>query len=438
MFFKRLLDRKTVCIRRLANNRTEAVKFERWIRNKHVTLSELIRTEQKKTSGIVSGRHVLGIQDTTEINFQKHAGRVHGLGTVGNGKDLGFFMHPMLVLDAETTACLGYAAVHIENRLEGALVNRQKLPIEDKESYRWISTAQTSKRALSEASCVTFIGDRENDIYEFIARIPDEKAHIITRARHDRPLENGERMFNRLERQAESGRLSITISGEPRKKRVAREAVLSVRHGEVEIKKPKHCLDKTAPETIKVRVVEAQEVEVPLGQTPVFWRLLTTHEVSHFDDAKQIIKWYQSRWNVEQVFRTLKRQGLDIESSQVESVQNLMKLAVIALSAAIQIMQLVLARDGTTGQATEDVFGVDEQIVLSMLLTKLEGKTTKQKNPHLKKNLAWATWIIARLGGWQGYRSSEGPPGPITLGRGLAQFQGICYGVKLSKDLCAA
>lgn len=403
-----------------------------------MTLRELIRTEQERTGGISSGRHVLGIQDTTELNFQKHAGRVHGLGTVGNGKDLGFFMHPMLVLDAETTACLGYAAVHIENRLDGALVNRQKLPIEDKESYRWISTAQTSKRALVEANCVTFIGDRENDIYEFIAHIPDEKTHIITRVRHDRPLENGEKMYGFLEKQEEVARLSIMIPRDPRKKRAAREATLSVRYGEMEIKKPKHCLDKAAPKTIKIRVVEAQEIDAPIGQSPVSWRLLTTHAVSSFEDAHQIIKWYQCRWNVEQVFRTLKKKGLDIESSQVESAQGLMKLAVIALSAAIQIMQLVLARDGTTNQKTEDVFSVDERVVLAMLLTTLEGKTAQQKNPYLKENLGWATWIIARLGGWQGYRSSEGPPGPITLGRGLERFQGIYYGVKLSKNVCAA
>lgn len=433
-----MLEHKTVCIRRLAKDRTETVKFERWLRNERVTVGEVVRTEQARTGAIAVGRHVLGIQDTTELNFQKHAGRVHGLGTVGNGKDVGFFMHPMLVLDAETTACLGYAAVHIENRLEGALINRQKLPIEDKESYRWISTAEISKRALSGASCVTFIGDRENDIYEFIARIPDKKTHIITRVRHDRPLEGGEKMYGFLGKQGEVGRMSITVPGDPRKKREAREAILSVRYGEMEVKKPKHCLDKTAPRTIKIRVVEAQEINTPLGQTPIFWRLLTTHAVSSFEDAHRTIKWYQCRWNVEQVFRTLKKKGFDIESSQVESAQDLMKLAVIALSAAIQIMQMVLARDGTTEQKTEDVFSVDDRVVLAMLLTTLEGKTAKQKNPYPKENLAWATWIIARLGGWQGYRSSEGPPGPITLGRGLERFQGICYGVKLSKNVCAA
>jgi hypothetical protein len=127
----------------------------------------------------------------------------------------------------------------------------------------------------------------------------------------------------------------------------------------------------------------------------------------------------------EQVFRTMKKQGLDVESSQLETAEGLIKLAIIALCAAIQILQLALARDGETKQKTNDVFTKKEQVVLAILLTKLEGKTEKQKNPFPQENLGWATWIIARLGGWGGYMKSERPPGPITLGRGLKRFDGL-------------
>ncbi len=391
-----------------------------------MTTYRLIQAEQERLRPLVSGRHVLGIQDTTEINLQKHAGRVYGLGTVGNGKDVGFFIHPMLVLDAKTGSCLGSSAIHIENRLEGASANYQKLPIEEKESYRWISTAETSKEVLSEADCVTFIGDRENDIYEFIDRIPDEKTHIITRIRHDRALETGERLYSYLDAQPEAGRLIITIRRDIRKGREEREATLVIKYSNVEIKKPPKCTDKDAEKTIKIYVIEAKEISCVAGQEPIHWRLLTTHAVTSFEDAKQIIVWYQKRWNGEQLFRTMKKQGLDIESSQVESAEGLMKLAIVALCAAIKIMQLVLARDGTTEQQVKDVFSATEQVVLEVLLTKVEGKTAKQKNPYSKENLGWATWIIARLGGWQGYRSSEGPPGPngTSLRTDVPEFTG--------------
>src|SRR5579863_1152713 len=129
-----MLDRKVVSLRKLANGRSEAVKFERWLGNKNVSIARLIETEQTRLCPLVKGRHVLGIQDTTELNYEKQAGRVKGLGTVGNGKDKGFFMHPMLVIDADTNACLGSAAIHIENRLKGAADDYHKLPIEEKES----------------------------------------------------------------------------------------------------------------------------------------------------------------------------------------------------------------------------------------------------------------------------------------------------------------
>ena len=402
-----------------------------------MTITSLIQAEQTRLRPIVNGRHVLAIQDTTELNYQKHAGQVRGLGTVGNGKDLGFFIHPMLVMDADTSACLGSAAIHIENRLEGAADNYKKLPIEEKESYRWILTAEKSKKVLSEANCVTFIGDRENDIYEFIDRIPDEKTHIITRVWHDRRLDNKDKIFSHLEKQEEAGRLTIKVPKEKRNNRQERKAILSIKFSELTIKRPKSCTDRNAAKTIRITVVEAKEIECPADQKMIHWILLTTHKISNFADAEQIILWYRKRWNVEQIFRTMKKQGLDVESSQVESAEGLMKLAVIALCAAIQILQLVLARDGTTKQKTADVFSMEEQVVLAMLLTNLEGKTAKQKNPYPKENLAWATWIIARLGGWQGYTKSEGPPGPITIGGGLTRFEGIYTGWRLSKDVCA-
>src|SRR5262249_43370106 len=140
--------------------------------------------------------------------------------------------------------------------------------------------------------------------------------------------------------------------------------LLSIKYSEVEIKRPANCRDKNATKAIKLWVVEAKEINCPVGQDAVHWRLFTTHEVEGFEKALKIINWYKKRWNIEQIFRTMKKQGLNIESSQAESAEGLMKLAVIALCAAIKIMALVLAREGKTEQKTEDVFTQEEQLVL--------------------------------------------------------------------------
>jgi hypothetical protein len=51
-----------------------------------------------------------------------------------------------------------------------------------------------------------------------------------------------------------------------------------------------------------------------------------------------------------------------------------------------------------------------------------------QKNPHPKGSLAFAAWVIARLGGWTGY---YGKPGPKVMRRGLEDFCKIKFGTTL-------
>ena len=79
-----------------------------------------------------------------------------------------------------------------------------------------------------------------------------------------------------------------------------------------------------------------------------------------------------------------------------------------------------------------DIFG--EIALLDGLNSKLEGRTSLQKNPNPKASLRWAAWIIAKLGGWDGYPSSK-PPGPITFKNGLQQFHAMVAGWSL-KDVC--
>ena len=76
---------------------------------------------------------MLLIEDTSELNYQSHAGRTRGLGTVGNGKDAGLFIHPVLCVDADDGACLGLAHLHLWQRTKKKAANYRSQPIEDKE-----------------------------------------------------------------------------------------------------------------------------------------------------------------------------------------------------------------------------------------------------------------------------------------------------------------
>jgi len=203
------------------------VKFGRFLSNEKVTAEEIVRYAVEKTNELSSGLHTLVLQDTTEINHQAHKERATGLGTVGNGKDVGFFLHPAVVLDAGSGACLGLGAEYHWIRTKRKQKNYQKQPIEEKESYRWLDTAEAVKKNLSQAKSLTIIADRESDIYEEWCRIPDEKTHLLTRACRDRKLSNGNTLFNYVSDLEVKGCYEIAVRERPGK-RSMHEAKLGV------------------------------------------------------------------------------------------------------------------------------------------------------------------------------------------------------------------
>ena len=184
---------------------------------------------------------------------------------------------------------------------------------------------------------------------------------------------------------------------------------------------------KSLPPEIELSLVEVAEADPPAGAEPILWRLLTTHPVADAAAAWQIVGWYRQRWTIEQLFRTMKQQGLQLEDSQLDTAERLIKLTAIAASAACTIMQLVHARDGRSDQGAEIAFSPAELDALEALVPTLEGATAAQKNPHPPRSLAWAAWAIAKLGGWDGYPSSR-PPGPITFKHGLDYFRAFAAG----------
>jgi hypothetical protein len=427
LLLQRAVERVTVNLRAAADRRAEWLGFSRWLNNPNVTASEIAEHSAEALSTRVAGLHVLAIQDTTELNYAAHAGRVRGLGPAGNGVDPGLFVHPVLAIDAGSGALLGLAGMQIWTRDAPASPDYRNQPIEEKESYRWVKGAMTAQTVLAAAAMVTVIGDRESDIYEEFDRIPDARTHLLTRACRDRALVGGGLLFGIAETWPVQRQFEFEVRAQPG--RPARTAKVELRFGEVAIKRPGRCSDPAAARQLTLRLIEVREIN-PTLKEPILWRLLTTHDVTTVAQALQMVAWYRQRWHIEQLFRTSKSQGLDVESSQVESAEALFKLAAIAMIAATKIMQLVLARDGNVDRPATDVVAPEQLPILDRLLMTLEGKTAKQKNLHSKHSIAWLAWIIARLGGWTGY-ASERPPGPITFRRGWARFEQMALGWRL-------
>jgi hypothetical protein len=243
----------------------------------------------------------------------------------------------------------------------------------------------------------------------------------LTRACRDRAIAGGGTLFATMAGLAEKHRFTLDLPARPGKRR-ARQACLTVRFGRVRVCRPQSCSDPNAPREIELFAIEVGELNPPAGETPILWRM---------------IGWYRQRWNIEQLFRTVKTQGLGIEQSVVEDGAALEKLAVIALIGATITMQLVLARSAVIhDQPATHVFDDRQLAVIEALQSQLQGRTSKQQNPYPPGSLAWAAWTIARLGGWSGYES-ERSTGPITMRNGLQRFNAIVHGYFLDKNVCS-
>jgi hypothetical protein len=425
-----MVARKQVCLRRLGGRRADAVRFGRFLANRKVTVDRLIEGWSDQTAAAAQGRHVLAIQDTSEFNFRTTPDRRRGLGEIGKGVGRGGLLHAMLAVDAQNGACLGLVAGRVWTRAGRVTIPHEKRPLSAKESERWVSTAEEAKAVLAGAAMVTVIADRESDLYVEWARVPAENFHLITRVKKDRRLSGGGTLYAFGAALPAADQRTIELRGRPgRAKRTAR---VTLRFGRVALRRPDQTGESDLPPSVSLSYVEIIEEHPPKGEEPLHWRLLTTHAVVDIDSAWQIVDWYRERWIIEQLFRVMKLQGLQVEDSQLATADRLMKLIAIAAKAAVLTLQLVQARDGQDNRPASLAFNADEIATLDALNARVEGKTTPQNNPHPRHSLAWASWIIARLGGWDGYKSSR-PPGPITFKNGIEYFRALAAGWALRK-----
>jgi hypothetical protein len=311
-------------------------------------------------------------------------------------------------------------------------VSHDQRDLSDKESQRWIATALAAKPLLAKAAMVTMLGDRESDIFALYASAAKEQFHVIARSMHDRKLADGAGLYAASEAMAIIEQRTIALPA--RAQRTERTALLGLRFGAVTLARPQTRFLRHLPKSLPLTLVDVREVKPQAGIEPLHWRLITTHPVTTAQEAWRIVEWYKRRWLIEQFFRILKTQGFKLEDSQVGTAERLLKLVAIAAKAAVITLQLVQARDGRDHRPVRIAFDAEEVATLAALNRNLEAQSKRLRNPHPPDSLAWAAWIVGRLGGWDGYPSSK-PPGPITMKHGLEYFHAAAAGWSL-RDVC--
>jgi len=435
---RRLFINSTQSIQGLSQTRAEQKAYYRFLHNEKASETKLIKELQERCSRQVKGKVVLSIQDTTEVNLSSHKGRLKedsGFGGIDDSKGIGFKLHPSLVVDAQSCFPLGFSSIKMWGR-DLEMPNRdvrkyQRLPIEEKESYKWIEAGEQSKQTLCQAAAVVIIQDREGDIFEQFARIPDAKTYLLIRSSVNRNTDDVEgKLWNRLSGSLKLGDYQVMLDSDSHGKTPAREANIEVRSVKTSIRAT------GKGKSIELYAVEALEVDA-VGYEPVHWRLLTTWPVTNFEDARLIIEWYTWRWFIEELFRMLKKEGFNIEGSELETGWSIRKLTIMLLDTILKLMQMHIAYNEPEEANVPDadlLFSQEEQECLTALNSTMEGKTEALKNPFPTGKLNNAVWILSRMGGWKGY-ASQRKPGMTTMFNGLKKFYDTYQGWSLQKDV---
>jgi hypothetical protein len=300
MLLERMVQLGTSCLRRLAQGREELeIRFGRLLRNQRVTAEGIIVGWSEETARAAAGRHVLAIQDTSELNFRTTESNHRGLGVIGKGVGRGILFHPMIAVDANTSECLGLVggSLWTRNEVAGGKTSRRQRKkqnrrrcFDQKETCHWIKTPQAAKPVLAAAATVTMVADREADSYPFWALVPDANVHVLGRVYHDRKLAEGGTLTTAARSWSVLGTRRLTIR--EREERPEREAVLELRAGTVTILRPQETCDPGLPDKVTLTLIELSEPNPPAGIEPVTWRLLTTHAAPDAAATWQIVDWY--------------------------------------------------------------------------------------------------------------------------------------------------
>jgi hypothetical protein len=363
---------------------------------------------------------ILAVQDTTSLNYTAHSA-TENLGPIGSRKDgsIGLLVHDTMAFNREGTP-LGLLDVQCWAR-DGADFGKKKrrhsVPIEEKESYKWLVSFRKVAEAQKQCpqSMVVSVGDREADIYElFELALKDPSGpRLLVRAEQDRLLAEGQgQLWERMAEQEVSRIQRIQV---PRGNNgPARVAELEVRFAEVILKSPKN---KKRRRELTLWAVWAREAEVPPKGDRIGWMLLSTLPVTTFEEAIEKLAWYTIRWGIEVYHRTLKS-GCKVEDRQLGHADRIETCLGIDMVVAWRIFHLA-----KLGRETPDVpctvyFEEAEWKALVAHIT--QNPKPSDHPPTLRE----AIRMVASLGGFLG-RKGDGEPGTKSLWLGLQRLDDL-------------
>jgi hypothetical protein len=377
--------------------------------------------------------HRLVLHDTTEFTYQRESSEAIGITkSINSGRDkvgrlrshtvCGILMHSSLAITIEGLP-LGLAAVKFWTRKKfkgtAALkkrINPTRIPIEKKESMRWLENMKHSTELLGDPERCVHIGDRESDIYELFCAAKEVGTHFLIRTCVDRLAGDGDHtVADEMNEVAVKGLHRIEVrdrNGDPD------QAILEIRYRTIQILPPIGKQNRYPALTLTV--IHADERGTPNNRKKIEWRLITDLPIQSRREVIEKLEWYALRWKIE-VFHKILKSGCKAEDSKLRTAQRLANLIAVFCIVSWRIFWMTMlnrsAPDAPPGLAlTEAEIGLLDRAM----------KDNDQK-PRRRKTLSHYLTKIARLGGYLA-RTNDPPPGNIVMWRGLSRLTDMEFG----------
>ncbi len=390
----------------------------RFFANPKVTMDVVLDAHTQASIGrIKEHKVVLAAQDTTTLNYSTHP-MTQDLGPINNTNDtlIGLLLHDTLAFTPEGTP-LGVLDAQCwarDPQDKGKRHRRKSLPIEQKESMKWLRSFQrvAQIQKICPDTMLVSIGDREADIYELfeLATTQPNSPELLVRADKGRQRKvEHESLWDFMLAQSVAGALKLHV---PRSgSRKARDTTVQIRHAQVHLSPPQRLGGHPG---IDLWVVHVQETPDEQVATPIEWMLLTTVETNNFEQAKTRVEWYSARWGIEVYHRTLKS-GCRIKDRQLQSADRLETCLGVDMVVAWRIYHLTMLGRQVPDAACTVFFEDVEWKALCCYVNKTP--VPPEKPPSLKE----AVYMVGKIGGHLG-RKGDGPPGTQVLWRGLQRL----------------
>jgi hypothetical protein len=424
----------------------------RFFQNENVAVGDILAAHRQRT--VVRAREhpiVLAVQDTSYFVYTSHL-KTEGLTRMSlkKGKHVktiysnGLMMHTCLAVTTEGLP-LGLLDQRIFSRKFRPKKSRASkyakphdhLPVEEKESYRWMEALVNTKKAVGEAEVIA-VCDREADFYDLFKLSDQIGCPVLVRANADRIInrrsryaEKGvEKLWDHMREQPETGTYAIEIPRRSKtkhcKERAARTATVTVRFGAFRLNPSRNHAKHRQEDLpdLDMNAIYVLEPNPPEGEEPVEWMLLTNLPVTSFEEAYEKVRWYCLRWRIEMYFKVLKS-GFRVEACRLEHADRLTRyLAVMSIVAWRLFMITLIARTDPARPCSTLLAGHEWKV----LFRKATGCRSLPKTPPRMGDVV--IWV-AKLGGYLA-RKSDGPPGTLTLWRGWKRLADLTEGWQMA------